>query len=237
MQPKKIAICQSNYIPWKGYFDMIKQSDVFVIYDEVQYTRSDWRNRNQIPSPQGLRWLTIPVAANLGNKIFEVHSHGNYWRRKHWDTLCHYYGKSSRFSDFSEVFKELYLGSTETNLSKINTQFIVTVCKLLGIETRLVQSRDIPCFKRGKTERLIEIIHYLEGTEYISGGKAKAYLNTERLKEEKISISWMQYDHFPEYNQLQTPFTHHVSILDLLFNKGRDAHAYLQPSPLCTLAS
>ncbi len=236
MKGKKIAICQSNYIPWKGYFDLISQCDVFVVYDEVQYTKNDWRNRNQIRTSHGLHWLTIPVKGGIGDKIDEVHAVGNYWREKHWHSLFHHYHKAPCFSEYSALFERLYLKDQETNLSKINQKFMHAVCSALGITTRMVDSRQIPRKAFGKTERLIEIIRYLEGSIYVSGGKAKAYLDTARLEEENIGLIWMEYGNYPEYRQLHAPFLHQVSILDLLFNKGKEASAFIHPS-LCILAS
>src|SRR6476661_5616886 len=104
MGAKSIAIVQSNYIPWKGYFDMIRSVDEFILYDDVQYTRRDWRNRNRIKSSHGAQWLTIPVEVKgkYLQKIKETRVSDRLWARNHWRTLCCCYGKAPCFREFKE---------------------------------------------------------------------------------------------------------------------------------------
>ena len=133
---KKVAILQSNYIPWKGYFDIINSVDTFIIYDEVQYTKNDWRNRNQINSKQGLQWLTIPVRVeSLEQKISETKISFSKWNKKHWNSLVANYGKSPGFKHNKDLFESLYLDCQTDNLSEINLSFINAINKLLDIKT------------------------------------------------------------------------------------------------------
>lgn len=206
---------------------MIRQSDVFVLYDEVQYTKGDWRNRNLIKTKEGLQWLTIPVSGHLSDKISKVQVANSVWRKKHWNSLFLNYKKADRFSDYSPCFEELYK-KQETNLSAINQSFIELVCQLLNINTLIIRSEEIPHYAVGKTERLVEIVKYLKGDIYISGPKAKTYLDESLLKSENIELSWMDYTHFPEYKQLHPPFVKGVTVLDLLFNQGIEAKSFMQ---------
>lgn len=225
---KKIAILQSNYIPWKGYFDIIRQSDIFVIYDEVQYTKNDWRNRNLIKTPNGLEWLTIPVGQDkLDQKINETFISQNNWNKKHWNTLLCNYSKSPYFRTFGNVFKDLYENIGTNNLSEINVKFITTINSILGIETEIIDSKSLN-LTGDKNNRLIEAVKKLNGTHYISGPAAKSYINTDSFESESIKVEWMDYSFYPEYPQLFGKFKHNVSILDLIFNVGPDAIKFLE---------
>jgi hypothetical protein len=224
---KKIAILQSNYIPWKGYFDIIQKSDVFVIYDEVQYTKNDWRNRNLIKTPNGLEWLTIPVKQkNLDQKINETFVSQHNWNKKHWNTLAGNYSKAPFFKRYSEEFKDLFLEIETDNLSEINLLFIKKINFLLEINTEIIDSQSLQLIG-DKNERLIEAIKKLNGTHYISGPAAKSYLNTAAFEKEDIHVEWMDYSNYPEYPQMFSPFKHNVTILDLLFNVGPDSKKFL----------
>ena len=119
---KKAAIVQSNYIPWKGYFDLINKVDEFILYDNVQYTRRDWRNRNKIKTPNGLMWLTIPVEVkgNYLQKVKDTVIGNPKWNREHWQAIIHNYAKAKYFKDYKALFEDLYLGMQERYLSIIN---------------------------------------------------------------------------------------------------------------------
>ncbi len=217
---KKIAILQSNYIPWKGYFDIIRQADVFVIYDEVQYTKNDWRNRNLIKTPKGLEWLTIPVKHNnLNQKINETFVSQNNWNKKHWNSIVCNYSKAPCFKTYGDEIKNLYENINTNNLSEINIQFIKTISRILGIETNIIDSKNL--FLTGdKNDRLIDAIKKLDGTHYISGPAAKNYLDLDKFVDNNIEVEWMNYKNYSEYKQLYPPFNHSVSIIDLIFNSG-----------------
>ncbi len=226
---KKIAILQSNYIPWKGYFDLINMVDEFVIYDDVQYTKDDWRNRNRIKTKHGLKWLTIPVKVKgkFGQRIMDAVTSNSIWRKKHWKSLCQWYSKAAYFKVYKEIFEQLYLGKTHRFLSKINYDFIYAICRILGIKTKLLWSSDF-VLPQEKTERLVEICRNLGATEYLSGPAAKGYLNEEMFKQEGIKVQWMDYSGYGEYPQLWPPFEHGVSILDLIFNTGKNAITHMK---------
>lgn len=222
-----VSILQSNYIPWKGYFDIIAKSDVFVIYDDVQYTRRDWRNRNLIKTSNGVKWLTIPVMQDdyhqliCDTKILE----GN-WVKKHTNTLQMNYNKSPFFKKYKELFFEIYHTHT-SSLSEINRKFIEDICDVLGIKTKIVDSRSLN-LKGDKQERLVQACKLLNADTYLSGPAAKSYIRPNFFHENNLNLEWMDYSNYKEYNQLYPPFEHGVSILDLIFNEGDNAKYYLK---------
>jgi hypothetical protein len=218
----RVAIIQSNYIPWKGYFNIIKCVDHFVLLDDVQYTRRDWRNRNLIKTKAGLKWLTIPVAvkSNYHIKIEDVQAAGSEWRIDHWNQLKNAYGTSQYFKEISPFFEEIYLQSKELNLSKINFSFIEKILAILNIRTPLSWSREFANMPTRKTERLVHICKNLNASEYISGVAAKDYLEVELFEKENIKVVWADYSGYLPYSQLYPPFEHGVSIMDMLFNEG-----------------
>ena len=225
---KKIAILQSNYIPWKGYFDLINSVDEFVLYDDVQYTKNDWRNRNILKTNHGLKWLTIPVQKNkLGQLIKDTKICDRRWARNHWASVSQAYSKARYFNEYQEVFEQLYLAATREYLSEVNFMFIKAINKLLGINTRLRWSSEFNLVQ-GQTERLIEICKQCNATEYISGPAAKRYLDIELARKENIKVTWVEYGGYKEYQQLYPPYEHKVSILDLILNEGPNASKYMR---------
>jgi hypothetical protein len=225
---KRVAILQSNYIPWKGYFDIIRLSDVFVVYDEVQFTKNDWRNRNKIKTAKGLEWLTIPVRqVHLHQKINETELTTDAWVRKHWNSLATNYARAEFFQDLKAPIQNLYDSAPPGNLSSVNMHFIRGICSLLGITTPIVDSSSLG-LSGDRNGRLLDAVRQLGGTHYISGPAARDYLDVPAFSNAGIEVVWMDYSGYPEYTQLFPPFHHGVSIIDLLFNTGRRAPLYLR---------
>ncbi len=226
---KKIAILQSNYIPWKGYFDLINMVDEFILYDDMQYTRRDWRNRNKIKTPQGLQWLTIPVEikGKFFQKIKDTRITDKKWNIKHWRTISQNYSKAKYFKDYKDIFEELYLACDEEYLSQINYKFITTINEILEIKTKLRWSSEFELLD-GQTEKLLGICKDCNADIYLSGPAAKDYFNEDLAKQENIKVEWMDYSGYKEYEQLNPPFEHGVTILDLIFNKGDRAKEFMK---------
>lgn len=226
---KKVAILQSNYIPWKGYFDMIAAVDEFILYDDMQYTRRDWRNRNQIKTPQGVQWLTVPVRVKgkYHQKICETEIDGTDWAAAHWKALALNYRRAPHFVEIAAWLEPLYLGKTFTHISHLNRCFIEAICTYLGIKTTITNSWDYT-LRGGKTERLADLCVQAGGTEYISGPAAKDYIDEKVFSDLNINLTWFDYAGYPEYPQLWGEFAHGVTILDLLFNCGKDAPRYMR---------
>jgi len=226
---KKVAILQSNYIPWKGYFDLINMVDEFILYDDMQYTRRDWRNRNKIQTPQGLQWLTIPVdvKGKYYQKINETQISDKEWGKKHWTQLTHNYKKAPYFQKYQTIFKELYLNNDNRYLSQINYKFIVTINNILGITTTIRWSNEFNLID-GQTEKLLDICKKSNADIYLSGPAAKNYLDENLFRQENIKLEWMDYNGYKEYDQLYKPFEHGVTILDLIFNTGSNATKFMK---------
>ncbi|MGB3430509.1 WbqC family protein [Achromobacter sp.] len=224
---KTVAILQSNYVPWKGYFDLIAAVDEFVIYDEVQFTKNDWRNRNQIKTPQGVQWLSIPVGADIQRRICEVELPVGAWAEKHWKTLATNYGRAPFFDDIAGWLKPLYLERRYQRLSELNVVFIKAICGYLGIGTKISNSSDFE-HTPGKTGRLVGLCRQAGAGRYISGPAAKAYLDESEFSAAGISVEWFDYAGYPAYPQLWGKFEHAVSILDLLFNCGATSSQYMR---------
>lgn len=222
-----VSILQSNYIPWKGYFDIIAKSDVFVIYDEVQYTKNDWRNRNQIISKQGVQWITIPVKqVSLNQRIDQTQIFLENWNKKHKSTLVSNYSKAPYFEEISDLIFPLY-DSPSKYLSEINLSFILAICSYLDINTKIINSKNLH-LSGDKNERLIDACLKLNASNYLSGPGAKDYIDLSLFEKNGINVDWMDYSNYPEYNQNTTEFVHSVSIVDLLFHKGKESRKYLK---------
>jgi hypothetical protein len=226
---KKVAIVQSNYIPWKGYFDLINSVDEFILFDDVQYTRRDWRNRNVIKTPRGLEWLSIPVAAKgqYHQKICDTQISEPGWGAKHWASLVHNYSKAPHFELYRPVFEPLYR-QDEPSLSSVNHAFVRAICGILGIATRISWSMDYRPLKEGKTERLVDLCRRVGGTEYVSGPAARDYIEPGLFEAAGIGLRYFDYGGYPEYPQRFGRFEHGVTVLDLLFNTGREARQFMK---------
>ena len=236
---KTVVILQSNYIPWKGYFDLMHDADEFILFDDMQYTRRDWRNRNQIKTSKGAQWLTIPVEVKgkYQQRIDETLISENDWAIKHWQTLRGHYARAPCFRDYANDIEALYeAAANETRLSRINRLFLEGIGRLLGIRTKISWSTDYAHFE-GKTERLVSLCEASGADHYISGPAARNYIQPFLFDSAGIVLSFKDYSGYPEYTQLHPPFTHAVTVLDLLFNMGEKAPWYIwgwregQPMP------
>ncbi len=230
MSGPRVGIIQSNYIPWKGYFDFIDSVDEFVLFDEVQYTRRDWRNRNRIKTKDGLKWLTIPVEVKgkYDQRVSETRISDKRWAHEHASSLRHAYGKSPHFREEWTWIEPLYEESASVDfLSSVNELFIRAIRDRLSIQTpiRLSSEFDLP---DGKNERLISICKQLGAAEYLSGPAARGYIDESLWTAAGIRVTYKSYDDYPEYAQPYPPFEHAVSIVDLLFNTGPQAPSYIK---------
>lgn len=216
---KRVAILQSNYIPWKGYFDLISYVDEFIIYDDVQFTKNDWRNRNKIKTPTGLQWLTVPVGQDINRRICDVAIESPAWQSKHWKTLASNYGRSKFFEEISDWLMPLYMQEDYKNLSAMNITFMKQICHYLNIETKISSSREYELIS-GRTERLVSLCLQAGATHYISGPAGKGYIQEKLFSGSGVELGWFSYEGYPTYEQLWNGFEHGVSILDLLFNCG-----------------
>lgn len=227
---KTCAIIQSSYIPWKGYFDLINSVDEFVLYDDVQFTRRDWRNRNKIKTPKGAEWLTIPVEVKgkYDQKIRETQVATHDWAEKHYLFFKHVYRKAPHWSDNDQWLKNLYERAAPLDsLSDVNFLFINEICRKLKITTKLHWSSSFLLID-GKSERLLSICQQLEAKKYISGPAAKDYLDEGLFNSAGVKVDWADYGGYDEYDQLYPPFLHGVTVMDLILNMGERSRMFLK---------
>jgi hypothetical protein len=224
---KRVAVLQSNYLPWKGYFDIVNAVDLFVFYDDLQYTKNDWRNRNKLKTSKGTSWLTIPVGTNLRRRICDVELLDFSWQAKHWAAICDAYSAAPHFTRYFDYFKDVYLGRQWTNLSALNQSLIKTIAReLLGIRTEFADSRAFAPVGT-KQDRLLDLLKKTGAARYLSGPAAKDYIDPARFADAGIELAWQSYAGYPEYMQQFPPFEHGVSIIDLLFHEGPDAPEFI----------
>jgi hypothetical protein len=225
---KRIAIVQSNYVPWKGYFDLIHAVDEFVLFDDAQYTRRDWRNRNRIKTPRGSEWIAIPVATagRYLAPIKDICVSDRAWGRRHWRTIQANYSRAPYFDHYAGLLESLFIDDRDMHLSAINRRWLEALCGILGICTRLTWSMDYT-LEPGKTERLVSVCCQAGAGTYVSGPSARAYIEPERFREAGIELVYFDYSGYSEYPQLHPPFDHHVSVLDLILNRGSDSTRYM----------
>jgi len=224
---KNVAILQSNYIPWKGYFDIIRRVDLFVFHDDLRYTKQDWRNRNRIKTPGGTKWLTIPCGSDQRRRICDVAPRDPDWQLHHWRSIVASYTKAPYFDHYKDFFEDFYTRRPWGNLSELNRHLIEHVCReWLQTTTPFDDSRNY-----GLTEtrgaRVLELLEKVGATDYLSGPRGKGYLEEAEFVKRGISLSWMDYSEYPEYEQLYPPFEHNVSIIDLLFSVGPDVKRFM----------
>lgn len=221
---KKVYISQSNYIPWKGFFKSIADVDIFVVYDDVQYTKRDWRNRNLVKTPNGVKWITIPVEVKgkYQQKISETEVSDPNWANDHLKIFKHVYAKAPHFKEVFPEVEEWYSSSPRKYLSEINCHFINSICNYFCIKTKIILSGELS-HEADKTARLVNICKQLGATDYYSGPAAKSYLEELKFINEGIQVHYFNYEGFPVYNQVYPPFNHHVTVLDMIFHLGKNS--------------
>ena len=217
----KCAISQSNYIPWRGYFQLISEVDIFVFYDDVQYTKRDWRNRNQIMTPKGPIWLTIPVGKNRNRIIEEVTLPDGEWRDNHLETIRRVYSKQPFFGPLMDIIEPWFVNREIQTLSEFNQGLIRDMCAYLGIKTQFLKSSDLG-IKGDRVERLIGICKSIGADEYLTGPAAKNYIDSD-FENSGLKLSWMEYGPVGTYPQIGPEFVNEISIVDTIVMLGEDA--------------
>jgi hypothetical protein len=216
----RAVVLQSNYLPWRGYFDLINSADVFVYYDEVQYTKNDWRNRNRICSKNGVHWLTIPIGRDaVKKKVSEVQLPDAAWQQTHFRTLSYSYRQARHFQQVEPLLTDFYKARTWDRLSELNRHCIESITRLLGISTTFRDSKDY-LLEGDRIQKLIGLLQQVGATEYLTGPSARAYLagHEDAFGRAGIGLVFKSYDGYREYPQLHSPFEPSVSIVDLLAN-------------------
>ena len=235
MAHKRLAIVQSSYVPWKGYFDLIRACDEFVLLDDVQFTRRDWRSRNRIKTKDGTAWLTIPVQSKgrYLQRIDEVVVSDPDWGARHWEIIRASYARTPFFAEYAPRFEAVFRQPPSDRLSAINHALITALCGAMGITTPITWSTDYLA-RDDRNARLIDLCQQAGADEYLSGPSAAAYLDLAAFAAAGIAVRFADYGGYSEYPQPYPPFEHAVSALDLLFCTGPRALDYmkeLRPAP------
>jgi len=225
---KRVAISQSNYIPWKGYFDLIAYVDEFVLFDDMQFTKRDWRNRNLIKTPTGLQWLTVPVVVKgrYDQKIKDTEISGTEWINVHLRSFRANYARAAFFGQVMQLVEPVYHEGHKT-ISLLNRRLIEILSGHIGCHTLFRDSSEFALLD-DKSARLADICAQAGASTYVSGPAAKAYLDETPFRERGIEVEWFDYGDYPKYPQLWGEFEHGVSIVDLLFNCGPEAARYMK---------
>ncbi|MGI9594551.1 MAG: WbqC family protein [Acidimicrobiales bacterium] len=226
---RRVVMTQSNYIPWRGFFDMIDRADVVVLYDDAQYTRRDWRNRNKIKTATGPKWLTIPVKVKgrYEQRIYDTEV-ADRWTTSHWSSIEQAYREAPCFAGERDFVADLYRQAAEfDHLSQVNRFFLESLCGRLTIDTPFLDSSSFE-LSGTSTEKLLNVCVELGATSYLSGPAAKDYLDVEAFSARGIEVEWMSFD-YPDYPQLHGEFIGPVSVIDLLLHTGSAALDHIRP--------
>jgi len=222
----KIAVLQPSYLPWLGFFEQMMSVDSFVFYDDVQYTKNDWRNRNRVKTKEGFLWLTIPVKSSTSLQIREVRIDGSkHWQEKHRKTIAQLYSKSPYFEEVSALFEPFWTNRYEFLLDALRDS-IVLIAEYLHIETKILFSSELQ-ITGDKNEKLVNMCKILGASHYYSGLAAQNYLDIELFNKNGIEVAFQYYKH-PTYPQIHGDFISHLSIIDLLFNCGKKSREILK---------
>ena len=219
---KKIAISQSNYLPWKGYFELINYVDEFIFFDEVQYTRRDWRNRNILLKNGKKIWITLPIKNknNYKEKISNMIIDDIKWKKNHLDLIKNCYSKSKYFNEIYDFIRNTIQTNHAIKLSEINQNLIKSICDRLDIKNSFSFSSEIVKSKKNASERLLEICKIKNCKIYVTGPNAKNYLNQNLFEKNGIKIEWYNYGITKKYYQINETFQPNLSIIDCLMNCG-----------------
>ncbi len=224
-----VVILQPSYIPWRGYFDQIRKAELFVFYDDIQYDKHGWRNRNQIKTHQGKQWLTIPVhtrGVTNGTPIKDVRiDWSKPWPKNHLKSLASSYSRAPYFKEYLPLLESMFERRDEL-LADFTIATSILLALALGFtSTRFMRSSELSDIGGQKTDRVINVLKRVGATHYLCGPSASSYMELEKFKAAGITFEYMQYN-YPEYKQLHPPYDPHVSILDLVFMTGKDAGNY-----------
>lgn len=223
----RVAVIQPNYLPWRGYFDCIAEVDLFVFYDDVQYTKNDWRNRNRLKSSQGAEWITVPVLkSHLAQTIRDTRiDRGQPWVERHVKQIRANYGRAAHFAPIAEELFTLLRQEREL-LADLAVDLTHWAMRQLAIATRTVRSSSLPG-EGTRSSRLLALLAAVGATTYVSGPAAKAYIDIDAFRAAGVHLEYKRYAYAP-YPQLWGEFVPDLSIVDLLMNTGPAARAYLR---------
>ena len=224
----KIGILQPGYLPWLGFFEQVYSSDIFVIYDDVQYDKHGWRNRNRIKTANGIQWLTVPVHVSLKEPLLikEVRiDNSQNWTKKHLLSIKQNYAKAPFYEDYKTIFEEVYSREWEY-LFDIDTYFIERLMESFLIRGKKIIRSSSLDIEGDRIERLIGICRMFKADTFYEGAAGRNYIDVSQFAPHGIKVQYQDYKH-PIYNQLYGGFVSHLSAIDLLFNHGPESLSIL----------
>jgi hypothetical protein len=223
----KVAVLQSSYMPWKGYFDLMHDAELFIFYDDVQFTKNDWRNRNKIKTPNGPMWLSIPVGDVIHRRIDEVAIIDGRWQEKHWKSIKQNYSKAPYFkSEFGKWLENVYMNNMWTNLSHLNQSTMLVIAqRFLGIQAKFASSSEYS-LQGHKEDRLLDLLMKVGCKDYYCGPASRNYIELEKFRDAGINVVFKD-TNYPVYKQVYEGFDAFVSIIDLLMCAGTQASDYI----------
>lgn len=216
------SVHQPQYLPWLGYFDKIDQADVFVLLDTVQFKKNEWQNRNRIKTAQGMQWITVPVLYHFPQLIQDVEINNNEkWQHKQRQTILSNYRKAPFWSLLEPFFDEILSAQWDT-IAKLNIHVVKRLAAILGIETPLFVASGMGVFPENPDERLIAIARHFGADAYLAGSGGHDYMDLEKYRKASVDVIFQEYQH-PVYNQLYGDFEPFLSVIDLIFNHGKES--------------
>lgn len=224
----RIGILQPGYLPWLGFFEQMYRSDAFVIYEDVQYDKHGWRNRNRIKTANGVQWLTVPILVKFEEHPLisevEVDNKQN-WRKKHLSAIQQSYSKAPFYKEYAGLFEEAYSREWEC-LVDIDMYFITKLSECLGMDSKKIIRSSTLDATGDRVERLVNICKMFKADTFYEGAAGRNYLDEKHFAGHGIRLEFQDYKH-PVYNQLYGDFIPHLSVIDLLFNHGEESLAIL----------
>lgn len=216
----KIGILQPGYLPWLGFFEQMERTDLFILYDDVQYDKNGWRNRNRIKTPGGWQWLTVPVKVEYRNlpliKEILIDDRAS-WQKKHLGTINQYYRDAPYFDQYYPELEKI-LRRRFRFLIDVDLELIAWLVNSLGLERRIILSSELDLPGRS-TERLIRICRHFGADSFYEGASGRDYIDEALFRDAGIRLEYQDYQH-PVYPQLYGEFVPYLSTVDLLFNCG-----------------
>jgi hypothetical protein len=223
-----LVVLQPGYLPWLGYFDLLKKADLFVHYDDVQFDKHGWRNRNRVKGPKGVVWLTVPVlhSGRSGQSILDVEiDNRRNWRRKHLVTIGQFYARAPLIEALLPRLQEI-LERPWRRLVELDLALIDWLAAELTITTPRYRASELGISSDDRNRRLLDLCRHFGASRYLSGNAARDYLELDRFTAAGVEVTWHDYVH-PTYTQLHGEFVPYLSVLDLILNEGTRSLATL----------
>ncbi|MDI9569835.1 MAG: WbqC family protein [Pseudomonadota bacterium] len=217
-----VSVHQPQYLPWLGYFDKIDRADVFVLLDNVQFKKNEWQNRNRIKTPRGPQWLTVPVLYKFPQLISEVGINDRErWQHKQRQAILSNYRKAPHWTLLESFFSEIF-SRTWATIAELNIHVVRELATIMGITTPLQVASELPPLPDDPDERLIAITHHYGGDVYLAGSGGHDYMDLAKYERAGVEVVFQDYRH-PSYPQLWGDFEPFMSVVDLIYNQGREA--------------